>query len=143
MRDMNANAPGPTPPSTQLHNGYRRTVRGREHLDGLLGPVLFAANHHLHNDSAVILSTILVHWRWKLIAAAVDGIFYDRELHWATPTPNEPEFTRPLLRRIRQATAELAFLRHLCRGVQPLPAEPAAQRRSMDRGPRSPQPRSP
>jgi len=55
---------------------YRRPVRGLEHLDGLRGPVMFAANHHLHNDNALILCAIPVRWRWKLsIAAAADSIF--------------------------------------------------------------------
>ena len=55
---------------------YRRTVRGLEHLDGLKGPVMFAANHHLHNDNALILVAIPVRWRWKLsVAAAADSIF--------------------------------------------------------------------
>ena len=55
---------------------YRRPVRGREHLDGLQGPVMFAANHHLHNDNALILMAIPLAWRWKLsVAAAADTIF--------------------------------------------------------------------
>ncbi len=55
---------------------YRRPVRGLEHLDGLQGPVMFAANHHLHNDNALILMAIPVGWRWKLsVAAAADDIF--------------------------------------------------------------------
>ena len=55
---------------------YRRPVRGRENLDGLQGPVMFAANHHLHNDNAIILMAIPAGWRWNLsVAAAQDGIF--------------------------------------------------------------------
>jgi long-chain acyl-CoA synthetase len=55
---------------------YRRRVRGLEHLQGLRGPVMFAPNHHLHNDNPLILSAIPVGWRWKLsVAAAADGIF--------------------------------------------------------------------
>jgi long-chain acyl-CoA synthetase len=55
---------------------YRRPVRGREHLVGLQGPVMFAANHHLHNDNALILMAIPLGWRWKLsVAAAADTIF--------------------------------------------------------------------
>ena len=58
---------------------YRRTVRGRENLRGLRHPVLFAANHHLHNDNALILSAIPVGLLWKLsVAAAADGIFRSR-----------------------------------------------------------------
>jgi long-chain acyl-CoA synthetase len=55
---------------------YRRRVSGLEHLRGVRGPVMFAANHHLHNDNAIILCSIPVAWRWKLsVAAALDGIF--------------------------------------------------------------------
>jgi long-chain acyl-CoA synthetase len=58
---------------------YRRPVRGRENLQGLRHPVLFAANHHLHNDNALILSAIPVGLLWKLsVAAAQDGIFRSR-----------------------------------------------------------------
>lgn len=56
---------------------YRRRVRGLEHLDGMEGPVMFAANHHLHNDNALILISVPMHLRWKLsIAAALDGVFH-------------------------------------------------------------------
>ena len=37
---------------------------------------MFAANHHLHNDNALILMAIPLGWRWKLsVAAAADTIF--------------------------------------------------------------------
>jgi long-chain acyl-CoA synthetase len=55
---------------------YRRSVRGLNHLQGVRGPVMYAANHHLHNDNALILCAIPVRWRWKLsVAAAADDIF--------------------------------------------------------------------
>jgi long-chain acyl-CoA synthetase len=55
---------------------YRRRVRGLEHLAQLDAPVLFAANHHLHNDNALILLSIPLRLRWKLsVAAALDGVF--------------------------------------------------------------------
>lgn len=55
---------------------YRRRVRGLEHLDGLRGPVVFAANHHLHFDNPIILTSIPVRWRRRLsVAAATDGVF--------------------------------------------------------------------
>lgn len=58
---------------------YRRRVRGLEHLQGLRGPVMFAPNHHLHNDNALILSAIPLAWRRKLsVAGASDGIFASR-----------------------------------------------------------------
>jgi long-chain acyl-CoA synthetase len=55
---------------------YRRRVGGLEHLKDLTGPIMFAANHHLHNDNAIILCAIPLRWRWKLsVAAAADDIF--------------------------------------------------------------------
>ena len=60
---------------------YRRRVRGRENLRGLRHPVLFAANHHLHNDNALILSAIPVGLLWKLSVAAAAG----RHLPLAVP----------------------------------------------------------
>ena len=58
---------------------YRRRVRGLEHLRGLRGPVVFAANHHLHNDNVVILCALPVRWRRKLsVAAAADDVFGNR-----------------------------------------------------------------
>ena len=58
---------------------YRRRVKGIEHLRGVRGPVVFAANHHLHNDNALIICAIPLRWRWKLsVAAAADDIFGQR-----------------------------------------------------------------
>ena len=55
---------------------YRVRVTGREHLEGLTGPVLFTPNHHLHNDVAIILTRFPLGWRWHLsVAAAADDIF--------------------------------------------------------------------
>jgi long-chain acyl-CoA synthetase len=55
---------------------YRMRVTGREHLDGLKGPVLFTPNHHLHNDVGIILTRFPLGWRWRLsTAAAADDIF--------------------------------------------------------------------
>jgi long-chain acyl-CoA synthetase len=58
---------------------YRRHMRGLEHLESLQAPVLFAANHHLHNDNGLILLSIPLRLRWKLsMAAALDGVFHAR-----------------------------------------------------------------
>jgi long-chain acyl-CoA synthetase len=55
---------------------YRFSVQGLEHLADLEGPVLFAPNHCLHPDVAIVLSVLPRRWRWKLsIAAAADDIF--------------------------------------------------------------------
>ena len=58
---------------------YRVRVTGREHLQGLKGPVLFTPNHHLHNDVGIILTRFPLGWRWRLsTAAAADDIFGNR-----------------------------------------------------------------
>jgi long-chain acyl-CoA synthetase len=55
---------------------YRVRIRGEHHLRGLEGPVIFAPNHHLHSDNAIILTHLPLAWRWRLsVAAAADDIF--------------------------------------------------------------------
>jgi long-chain acyl-CoA synthetase len=55
---------------------YRVRIRGEHHLKGLEGPVIFAPNHHLHSDNAIILTHLPLAWRWRLsVAAAADDIF--------------------------------------------------------------------
>ncbi|MBI4338814.1 MAG: YihY family inner membrane protein [Chloroflexi bacterium] len=52
---------------------YRLRVSGQEHLDGVKGPVLFAANHHLALDNGLIIKAMPNPWRRRLaIAAAAD-----------------------------------------------------------------------
>jgi 1-acyl-sn-glycerol-3-phosphate acyltransferase len=54
-------------------------VLGRDRLDGLTGPVIFAANHHSHVDTPLLLSVIPEPWRHHLaIAAAADYFFGNR-----------------------------------------------------------------
>lgn len=50
-------------------------VRGLEHLDGLEGPVVFAANHQSHLDVPVILMAMPPKWR-KQIAPAMAKEFF-------------------------------------------------------------------
>jgi long-chain acyl-CoA synthetase len=58
---------------------YRVQIRGEHHLKGLEGPVIFAPNHHLHSDNAIILTHLPLAWRWRLsVAAAADDIFGNR-----------------------------------------------------------------
>ncbi len=53
-----------------------QTVDGREHLRGLLGPVLFAANHLSHLDTPVVLAAMPPGWRFRTaVAAAADFWF--------------------------------------------------------------------
>jgi len=58
---------------------YRRTTKGLEHLRGLQGPVMFAPNHHLHNDAALVLCAIPVSWRWKVSAAAAQDDIFEKQ----------------------------------------------------------------
>jgi 1-acyl-sn-glycerol-3-phosphate acyltransferase len=61
----------------------RRTVRGREHFDGLEAPVLFVANHSSHMDTPVILRALPRPWRRRTaVAAAADYFYAKRRLGW-------------------------------------------------------------
>jgi long-chain acyl-CoA synthetase len=54
-------------------------VTGREKLDRLKGPVMFAPNHWLKPDNAIFLTAIPLRWRWRLsIAGAEDDVFGNR-----------------------------------------------------------------
>jgi len=54
-------------------------VRGLDRLTGLEGPVVFAANHHSHVDTPLLLSVIPEPWRHHLfIGAAADYFFANR-----------------------------------------------------------------
>lgn len=54
----------------------RRRVSGREHLDGLAGPVVFVANHNSHMDTPVILRALPGRWRRRTAVAAAADYFY-------------------------------------------------------------------
>ena len=55
------------------------TVKGLDRLHDLDGPVVFAANHHSHVDTPLLLSTIPDPWRHHLfIGAAADYFFGNR-----------------------------------------------------------------
>jgi 1-acyl-sn-glycerol-3-phosphate acyltransferase len=55
------------------------TIRGRDRLSDLEGPVIFAANHHSHLDTPLTLSAIPEPWRHHMfIAAAADYFFGNR-----------------------------------------------------------------
>jgi long-chain acyl-CoA synthetase len=50
-------------------------VDGREHLDALEGPVIFAANHQSHMDTPVILSALPPRWRYRTATAMAKEFF--------------------------------------------------------------------
>jgi 1-acyl-sn-glycerol-3-phosphate acyltransferase len=54
------------------------TVDGRERLDALDAPVIFAANHHSHADTGLLLSLLPERFRRKTAVAAAADYFFDR-----------------------------------------------------------------
>jgi 1-acyl-sn-glycerol-3-phosphate acyltransferase len=56
----------------------RRRVVGQEHLDELMGPVVFVANHNSHMDTPVILRALPGRWRRRTAVAAATDYFYDK-----------------------------------------------------------------
>ena len=60
-----------------------RTVRGREHFEGLDAPVLFVANHSSHMDTPVVLRALPPRFRrHTAVAAAADYFYAKRRLGW-------------------------------------------------------------
>jgi 1-acyl-sn-glycerol-3-phosphate acyltransferase len=53
-------------------------VDGRERLDALEPPVIFAANHHSHVDTGLLLSVLPERFRRKTVVAAAADYFFDR-----------------------------------------------------------------
>jgi 1-acyl-sn-glycerol-3-phosphate acyltransferase len=54
------------------------TVDGRERLAALDAPVIFAANHHSHADTGLLLSLLPERFRHKTVVAAAADYFFDR-----------------------------------------------------------------
>lgn len=50
-------------------------VTGREHLDGLDGPVIFASNHQSYMDTPVIMAALPRRWRYRLGPAMAKEFF--------------------------------------------------------------------
>jgi long-chain acyl-CoA synthetase len=50
-------------------------VEGREHLDRVQGPVVFAANHQSHMDTPVILAALPPRWRYRTATAMAKEFF--------------------------------------------------------------------
>ena len=63
-------------PIVRLLSNYR--VRGLEHLRGLEGPVIFAANHLSLLDNPAVLVCLPWRWRFRLATAAGDGVLDER-----------------------------------------------------------------
>jgi len=56
----------------------RRSLHGRDVLDGLEGPVVFVANHSSHMDTPAILCALPARWRRRTVVAAAADYFYTR-----------------------------------------------------------------
>jgi 1-acyl-sn-glycerol-3-phosphate acyltransferase len=55
------------------------TVDGREHLEGLTGPLLIIANHSSHFDTAIVLDTLPRHvYLRTAVVAAADRMYRER-----------------------------------------------------------------
>ncbi len=52
------------------------TRSGLDRLEHLEGPVIFAANHHSHLDTPLLLTSIPTPWRYKLVVAAAADYFF-------------------------------------------------------------------
>ncbi len=49
---------------------------GDDRLDELVGPAIFAANHHSHLDTPLLLTTIPEPWRHRIVVAAAADYFF-------------------------------------------------------------------
>ena len=52
------------------------TRRGLDRLDGLDGPAVFAANHHSHVDTPLLLSSLPTPWRHRAVIGAASDYFF-------------------------------------------------------------------
>jgi 1-acyl-sn-glycerol-3-phosphate acyltransferase len=56
------------------------TMRGLDRLEDLAGPAVFAANHHSHVDTPLVLSTIPEPWRHHMVIGAAADYFFGNKL---------------------------------------------------------------
>ena len=54
---------------------YGLKVTGREHLEGITGPVLFASNHNLGLDNPLIIKAIPIEWRRRMAIAGAANLW--------------------------------------------------------------------
>ncbi len=66
-------------------------VTGRENLDSVRGPVIFASNHQSHFDVPVILASLPARWRYR-VATAMAKEFFDAHFFPAGHTLRERFF---------------------------------------------------
>ena len=97
----------------------RLEVGGREHLDGLPGPVIFAANHQSHIDTPAILSALPGRWRYRVAPAMAKEFF---KAHFFPA--NHP-------RRARFTSSLSYYLAALFFNAFPLPQREAGTRQTL------------
>ena len=56
------------------------TVRGLDRIEHLEGPVVFAANHHSHVDTFLLLSSVPRRFRERTVVAAASDYFFDTRM---------------------------------------------------------------
>ena len=83
------------------------TVYGREHLDAIEGPMIFASNHASHLDTSVVLASLPERIRHRTVVAAAADYFFDRT--WKAALWSLTLGTIPMERnRITRKSADLA-----------------------------------
>jgi long-chain acyl-CoA synthetase len=95
------------------------TVRGREHLDALDGPVVFAVNHQSHFDVPVVLAAMPGHIR-KTVAPAMAKEFFKAHFF-----PEGEPWRTVLTRRLNYYLAAFFF------NAFPLPQREAGARQTL------------
>lgn len=95
------------------------TVEGLQHLEGLRGPVVFAANHQSHMDTPVIMAALPPRWRY-LVAPAMAKEFFKAHFY-----PAEHTFGQRLTNSLNYYLAALFF------NAFPLPQREAGAREAL------------
>jgi long-chain acyl-CoA synthetase len=94
-------------------------VEGREHLDSVEGPVIFASNHQSYMDGPVIMAALPARWRYRLAPAMA------KEFFAAHFFPKEHGLM------LRVATSGAYYLAALLFNAFPLPQREAGARQTL------------